>query len=53
MGSTVLMVYLVVYLVVDDGARAIWRVEAAPIGAVATFELERDEATGKWLIRIV
>lgn len=38
---------------VDDGARAIWRVEAAPIGAVATFELERDEATGKWLIRIV
>ena len=38
---------------VDDNARAIWRVEAAPIGAVATFELERDEATGKWLIRIV
>ena len=37
----------------DDNARAIWRVEAAPIGAVATFELERDEATGKWLIRIV
>jgi hypothetical protein len=38
---------------VDDNARAIWRVEAAPIGAVATFELERDEATGKWLIRVV
>lgn len=37
----------------DDNARAIWRVEAAPIGAVTTFELERDEATGKWLIRIV
>ena len=37
----------------DDNSRAIWRVEAAPIGAVATFELERDEATGKWLIRIV
>lgn len=37
----------------DDNARAIWRVEAAPIGAVATFELEKDEATGKWLIRIV
>jgi hypothetical protein len=37
----------------DDNARAIWRVEAAPIGTVATFELERDEATGKWLIRII
>jgi hypothetical protein len=37
----------------DDNARAIWRVEAAPIGSVTTFELERDEATGKWLIRIV
>ncbi|MFM2103465.1 MAG: hypothetical protein RL740_552, partial [Actinomycetota bacterium] len=37
----------------DDNARAIWRVEAAPIGAVATFELERDEVTGKWLIRVI
>jgi len=37
----------------NDNARAIWRVEAAPIGAVATFELEKDEATGKWLIRVV
>lgn len=37
----------------NDNSRAIWRVEAAPIGAVTTFELERDEATGKWLIRIV
>ena len=37
----------------NDNARAIWRVEAAPIGAVTTFELERDEATGKWLIRVV
>ena len=37
----------------DDNARAVWRVEAAPIGSVTTFELERDEATGKWLIRIV
>ena len=37
----------------NDNARAIWRVEAAPIGAVNTFELERDETTGKWLIRIV
>ena len=37
----------------DDNSRAIWRVEAAPIGAVTTFELEKDEVTGKWLIRIV
>ena len=37
----------------EDQARVIWRVEAAPIGAVTTFELERDDATGKWLIRIV
>ncbi|MGA1706394.1 MAG: hypothetical protein ACO39X_05060, partial [Candidatus Nanopelagicaceae bacterium] len=25
----------------DDGARALWRVEAAPLGAMATFEIER------------
>ncbi len=37
----------------DDKARAIWRVEAAPIGSVTTFELERDETTGKWLIRVI
>ena len=35
----------------DDQARALWKVEAAPIGALATFELERDEATGQWIIR--
>jgi Family of unknown function (DUF6504) len=35
----------------DDGARAIWRVEAAPVGALATFELELDEITGSWQIR--
>ncbi len=35
----------------DDGARAIWRVEAAPIGSMTTFEIERDEITGTWLIR--
>ncbi len=35
----------------DDGARAIWRVEAAPEGAMTTFEIERDEITGTWLIR--
>lgn len=35
----------------DDQARALWKVEAAPIGALATFELERDEATGQWIVR--
>ncbi|CAB4330122.1 unannotated protein [freshwater metagenome] len=34
----------------DDRARALWRVEAAPIGALATFELERDEINGTWRI---
>jgi hypothetical protein len=29
----------------DDGARALWRVEAAPVGAMTTFEIERiDQA---------
>ncbi len=37
----------------DDQARALWRVEAAPIGALTTFELERDELTGQWIIRNV
>jgi len=35
----------------DDGARAIWRVEAAPVGALAIFEIELDEVTKTWLIR--
>ena len=35
----------------DDGARAIWRVEAAPVGAVATLEIELDEITQSWQIR--
>ena len=35
----------------DDHARALWKVEAAPIGAVGTFELERDESTGQWVVR--
>jgi hypothetical protein len=37
----------------DDQARALWRVEAAPIGALTTFELERDEISGQWIIRSV
>jgi hypothetical protein len=28
-------------------------VEAAPIGALTTFELERDEVSGQWIIRNV
>ncbi len=35
----------------NDAGRAIWRVEAAPVGALATFEIELDELTGKWIIR--
>jgi hypothetical protein len=40
----------------DDGSRILWRVEAAPIGAMSTFEIEREEvidhplASGKWLL---
>ena len=37
----------------DDQARALWRVEAAPIGSLTTFELERNELTGQWIIRNV
>jgi hypothetical protein len=37
----------------DDQARALWRVEAAPIGALTTFQLERDEATGQWIVTTV
>ncbi|TSA48139.1 MAG: hypothetical protein D4R50_01740 [Actinomycetales bacterium] len=35
----------------DDGDRAIWRVEAAPEGALNTFEIELDEITKIWQIR--
>lgn len=37
----------------DDEARALWRVEAAPIGALTTFEIERDEITGAWRITVL
>ena len=37
----------------DDQARALWRVEAAPIGALTTFQLERDEATGQWIVTTI
>lgn len=44
----------------DDGARALWRVEAAPIGVMTTFEIERidradltaEEAANGFLWRI-
>ena len=35
----------------DDGSRALWRVEAAPIGVMKTFEIERIEEFGHWRIR--
>ena len=35
----------------DDGGKAIWSVEAAPIGTVATFDIELDELTKIWHIR--
>ena len=38
-------------LSLNDGDRAVWRVEAAPEGALATFEIELDEITGTWKIR--
>lgn len=37
----------------DDGARALWRVEAAPVGALTTFEIERDEVTGTWRVTVL
>ena len=37
----------------DDQQRALWTVEAAPIGALGTFELERDDATGQWIVRAI
>jgi Family of unknown function (DUF6504) len=36
---------------IDDNASAVWRVEAAPVGALATFEIELDEKTNSWQIR--
>jgi len=37
----------------DDQARAVWKVEAAPIGTLQTFELERDDLTGAWIIKAI
>lgn len=35
----------------DDGARSIWRVEAAPEGTLSTFEIEFDHVIKRWQIR--
>lgn len=35
----------------DDQSRAVWRVEAAPLGTLNTFELIYDEKSGQWLIK--
>jgi hypothetical protein len=34
----------------DDGGRSLWRVEAAPIGMVRTFDIEFDEVTKLWRV---
>ena len=34
-----------------DCEKRLWRVEAAEIGALATFEIERDESNGSWVVR--
>ncbi len=36
---------------INDSGRSIWQVEAAPIGAVSTFEIELDELTKIWRVR--
>jgi hypothetical protein len=36
-----------------DNSKEVWRVEAAPIGVINTFEIERDETTGLWSIRVI
>ena len=35
---------------IDDGACTSWRVEAAPDGALAIYDLQRDESSGLWRI---
>jgi hypothetical protein len=35
----------------DDQPKSLYTVEAAPIGTLATFQLERDETTGQWVVR--
>ena len=35
----------------DDGGKGMWRVEAAPVGTLATFDIEFDEITHAWQIR--
>ena len=35
------------------GEKLYWKVEAAPIGTLQTFELERDDLTGAWIIKTI
>lgn len=35
----------------DDQPKAIYTVEALPLGVLATFQLERDDRTGQWSIK--
>ncbi len=39
------------HLTFDDQPKAIYRVEALPLGVLATFQLERDDTTGQWSIK--
>lgn len=34
----------------DDGGAEVWRVEAAPVGALGMFHLTIDERTGTWRV---
>ena len=36
---------------INDNPATIWRVEAAPLGALTTFEIELDEISKCWQIR--
>jgi hypothetical protein len=35
----------------DDRSRSSWRVEAAPEGTLGVFDLERDDTSGRWLLK--
>ena len=37
--------------VINDNPATVWRVEAAPVGALTTFEIELDEISKCWQIR--
>ena len=37
--------------VINDNPATVWRVEAAPVGSLTTFEIELDEISKCWQIR--